>query len=127
MESPQTDVQVDGADWQSTFEESTAFYDDYVPIFGTALDRHGHRSIQLHNTKTGVNTTYSDLFSGTMAEDPAMRAWFSRLDKYFCWALHDHVRPQFLRTTLQYLSTPVFITLMGYSALRFRWDVWMGR
>lgn len=127
MSSSQADVKMDAAHGQPSLEDSADIYADYVPTFNTAIDRRGRRSIELRNDRTGTNTTYSDLFEGTMRGDPAMRAWFGRCDRYFCWISHDHIRPQILRTTLQVLSAPIFLILMGYNSLRYRWDVWKGR
>lgn len=97
---------------------------DTVPLWKTALDPYGRRSMAFRRQKTGRVVTFTELNEQRWAHDAIMRHWFNRHDKILCWMLYEGVRPGILRKTLQFLSYPLMWICLGYNHLRLSWDIW---
>lgn len=100
---------------------------DEVPLWETALDPNGRRSMAFRRPKTGTVVTFFELNEQRWPRDAIMRNWFHRHDKILCWMLYEGVRPRILRMTLQLLSYPLMWICFGYNHLRLKWDMWKER
>lgn len=96
---------------------------DEVPLWKTALDPYGRRSMAFRRKKTGKIVTATELNEEQSTDRPILN-YFRRQDRGLCWSLCESIRPGPLRTAVQWLSLPLMLVWIGYSHLMLRWDAW---
>lgn len=98
-----------------------------TPLFKTAIDPHGHRSMLFRIDKTGELMTFTEINERNLPPGGPMQGWFRRYDRFMCWMLFENIRPGRLRIACQYLCAPLVWGFLGYNQVRFHWDLWRWR
>ena len=100
--------------------------EDLIPLWQSAIDSSGRRSLAFRRGDTGELTTWSEIYERNMPspEEALMRRYFRRLDGAMCWFLFEDWKYGWARSLLQFFCLPLLFPILGYIDLRTRWDIW---
>ena len=114
---------MDNTEVASTTPSTQDKSDDTIPLWRSAVDPYGRRSMAFQRSN-GEITTWTEMWEmtapGPGPEDTAVRECQRQLDDLMCWFMFEDWKSTRVRSALQCVCMPIFLLRIGLFLLRLR-------